>query len=142
MFLAGSRIFTTARASGGKTESSTLHPPSEKKQVPLTPATTAPRPHHHNLVICQALRARLGDRETELQHTRDMLETARSAASTAEERADRCQMEASEAEVTVYDPSTRALSPLGHNDEAPNRSSVAADKTWRNTTRPFLSFSS
>eukprot|EP00752_Nemacystus_decipiens_P007499 g6700.t1 len=46
----------------------------------------------------EAIRVRLADRETELRHTRDMLETARSAASTAGDRADRCQATASAAE--------------------------------------------
>ncbi|CAB1101909.1 unnamed protein product [Ectocarpus sp. CCAP 1310/34] len=46
----------------------------------------------------EALRARLADGATELQHMRDMLETARSAASAAQDRADQCQKEAAVAE--------------------------------------------
>lgn len=47
----------------------------------------------------QAVRARLADGETELRHMRDMLETARSAASAAQDLADQCQKEAAVAEV-------------------------------------------
>lgn len=47
------------------------------------------------------MRARLADGATELRQTRDMLETARSAASAARDRADQCQKEAAVAEVGV-----------------------------------------
>ncbi|CAN0453598.1 unnamed protein product, partial [Ectocarpus sp. 12 AP-2014] len=46
----------------------------------------------------KALRTRLADGATELQHVRDMLETARSAASAAQDRVDQCQKEAVVAE--------------------------------------------
>ncbi|CAM9279798.1 unnamed protein product [Ectocarpus sp. 6 AP-2014] len=46
----------------------------------------------------EALRARVADGATELRHARDMLETARSAASAAQDRADQCQKEATVAE--------------------------------------------
>ncbi|CBN80205.1 hypothetical protein Esi_0131_0010 [Ectocarpus siliculosus] len=47
----------------------------------------------------EALRARVADGATELRHARDMLETARSAASAAQDRADQCQKEATVAEL-------------------------------------------